>query len=122
MLPAATLPAARSFPGRAGIVACGALPGAAAPVPGWMPGELAAAGVAAEPGRVREGTGLGLVSCVTGPALIDEALAGTPARRARKITPRLAMQLSLARALEPGTAPGGAAGAGAAAAGGRSGL
>jgi hypothetical protein len=42
---------------------------------------------------------------VTGPALIDEALAGTPARRARKITPRLMMELSLARALEPGTAP-----------------
>ena len=88
-----------------GIVVCGALPGAAAPVPAWTAGELAAAGVAAEPGPVRDGTGLGLVSCVTGPALIDEALAGTPARRARKITPRLAMELSLARALEPGTAP-----------------
>jgi hypothetical protein len=88
-----------------GIVVCGALPGAAAPVPAWLPGELAAAGVAAEPGRVREGTGLGLVTSVTGPALIDAALAGTPARRARKITPRLMMELSLARALEPGTAP-----------------
>jgi hypothetical protein len=88
-----------------GIVVCGALPGAAAPVPAWMPGELAAAGVAASPGPVREGTGLGLVSCVTGPALIGEALAGTPARRARKITPRLMMELSLARALAPGTAP-----------------
>jgi hypothetical protein len=88
-----------------GIVVCGALPGAAAPVPAWLPGELAAAGVAAEPGRVREGTGLGLVTSVAGPALIDEALAGTPVRRARKITPRLAMQLSLARALEPGAAP-----------------
>jgi hypothetical protein len=88
-----------------GIVVCGALPGAAAPVPVWTVAGLAAAGVAAEPGRVREGTGLGLVSCVTGPALIDQALAGTPARRARKITPRLAMELSLARALEPGTAP-----------------
>ena len=87
-----------------GIVACGALPGAAAPVPAWLPGELAAAGVAAEPGPVREGTGLGLVTSVTGPALIDEALAGAPARRARKITPRLMMELSLARALEPGTA------------------
>ena len=63
-----------------GIVACGALPGAAAPVPAWTAGELAAAGVPAEPGPVRDGTGLGLVSCVTGPALIDEALAGTPVR------------------------------------------
>ena len=53
---------------------------------------------------MRDGTGLGLVSCVTGPALIDEALAGVPARRARKITPRLAMQLPLARGLVPGTA------------------
>ena len=40
-----------------GIVVCGALPGAAAPVPAWMPGELAAAGVPASPGPVREGTG-----------------------------------------------------------------
>ena len=88
-----------------GIVVCGALPGAAAPVPAWVPGELAAAGVPTWPGPVREGTGLGLVTSVTGPALIDEALAGTPARRARKITPRLMMELSLARALEPGTAP-----------------
>ena len=87
-----------------GIVACGALPGAAAPVPAWTAGELAAAGVAAEPGPVRDGTGLGLVSCVTGPALIDEALAGTPARRMRKITPRLAMQVALARGLMPGPA------------------
>jgi len=91
-----------------GIVACGALPGAAAPVPAWMPGELAAAGVPASSGPVREGTGLGLVTSVTGPALIDEALAGTPARRARKITPRLMMELSLARALwlcQPHLAP-----------------
>src|SRR6266702_3696590 len=81
-----------------GIVVCGALPGTAAPVPAWTAGELAAAGVAAaEPCPVRDGTGLGLVSCVTGPALIDEALAGTPARRTRKITPRLAMQVALAR-------------------------
>src|SRR6266496_2153961 len=41
---------------------------------------------------------------VTGPALIDEALAGTPARRTRKITPRLAMQVALARGLMPGPA------------------
>ena len=88
-----------------GIVACGALPGVAAPVPAWSPGGLAAAGVAAEPGRVRDGTGLGLLSCVISPAVLDEALAGVPGRRARKITPRLAMQLSLARGLEPGTAP-----------------
>jgi hypothetical protein len=88
-----------------GIVACGALPGAAAPVPAWTAAELAAAGVAAQPGPVRDGTGLGLVSCVAGPALIDEALAGVPARRVRKITPRLAMQVALARGLEPGTAP-----------------
>jgi len=87
-----------------GIVVCGALPGTAAPVPAWTAGELAAAGVAAEPGPVRDGTGLGLVSCVTGPALIDEALAGTPARRTRKITPRLAMQVALARGLMPGPA------------------
>ena len=53
---------------------------------------------------MREGTGLGLASAVLTPALLDEALAGTPARRARKITPRLAMQVSLARALMPGTA------------------
>src|SRR6266568_2785701 len=88
-----------------GIVVCGALPGTAAPVPAWTAGELAAAGVAAaEPCPVRDGTGLGLVSCVTGPALIDEALAGTPARRTRKITPRLAMQVALARGLMPGPA------------------
>jgi hypothetical protein len=94
----------RAGPG-GGVVVCGALPGAAAPVPAWTVAGLAAAGVAAEPGRVRDGTGLGLVSCVAGPALIGQALAGTPARRARKITPRLAMELSLARGLEPGTAP-----------------
>jgi len=88
-----------------GIVACGALPGVAAPVPAWTPGELAAAGVPAERGGGRDGTGLGLVSCVISPAVLDEALAGVPGRRARKITPRLAMQLPLARALEPGTAP-----------------
>jgi hypothetical protein len=88
-----------------GIVVCGALPGAAAPVPAWTEDELAAAGVPASPGPVREGTGLGLVSCVAGPALIDQALAGVPARRARKITPRLAVQVSLARGLEPGTTP-----------------
>jgi hypothetical protein len=96
----------RELPGPGGgIVVCGALPGAAAPVPAWTPGELAAAGVPASPGPVREGTGLGLASAVLTPALLDAALAGTPARRARKITPRLMMELSLARALEPGTAP-----------------
>lgn len=89
-----------------GIVACGALPGAAAPGPAWTAEHLAAAGIAGEPGRVREGTGLGLASAVITPALLDEALAGVPARRARKITPRLAMQVSLARALMPGTAAG----------------
>ena len=89
-----------------GIVACGALPGAAAPEPAWTAGQLAAAGIAGEPGPVREGTGLGLASAVITPALLDEALAGVPARRARKITPRLAMQVSLARALMPGTAAG----------------
>src|SRR3974390_541600 len=67
-------------PGR-GIVVCGALPGAAAPGPGGVRGELAAAGVPASPGPVREGTGLGLVTSVTGPALIGEALARTPAPR-----------------------------------------
>jgi hypothetical protein len=87
-----------------GVVVCGALPGAAAPVPAWTPGGLTAAGVTAEPGRVRDGTGLGLVSCVISPAVLDAALAPVPARRARKITPRLAMQVALARALEPGTA------------------
>jgi hypothetical protein len=89
-----------------GIVACGALPGAAAPEPAWTAGQLAAAGIAAEPGPVREGTGLGLASAVLTPALLDEALAGLPGRRPRKITPRLAMQVSLARALMPGTAAG----------------
>jgi hypothetical protein len=88
-----------------GIVVCGALPGTAAPVPAQSPGELAAAAVPTLPGPVREGTGLGLVSCVISPAVLDAALAGVPGRRARKITPRLAMQLSLARGLEPGTAP-----------------
>jgi len=89
-----------------GIVACGALPGAAAPEPAWTAGQLAAAGIAAEPGPVRKGTGLGLASAVLTPALLDEALAGLPGRRPRKITPRLAMQVSLARALMPGTAAG----------------
>ena len=89
-----------------GIVACGALPGAAAPEPAWTAGQLAAAGIAGEPGPVRKGTGLGLASAVITPALLDEALAGVPARRPRKITPRLAMQVSLARALMPGTAAG----------------
>jgi hypothetical protein len=87
-------------------VACGALPGAAAPEPAWTAGQLAAAGIAGEPGPVREGTGLGLASAVITPALLDEALAGLPGRRPRKITPRLAMQVSLARALMPGTAAG----------------
>ena len=89
-----------------GIVACGALPGAAAPGPAWTAEHLAAAGIAGEPGPVREGTGLGLASAVITPALPDEVLAGVPARRARKITPRLAMQIELARALMPGTAAG----------------
>src|SRR6266404_2793142 len=89
-----------------GILACGALPGAAAPEPAWTAGQLAAAGIAGEPGRVREGTGLGLASAVITPALLDAALAGVPGRRPRKITPRLAMQVSLARALMPGTAAG----------------
>jgi len=89
-----------------GIVACGALPGAAAAEPAWTAGQLAAAGIAGEPGPVREGTGLGLASAVLTPALLDAALAGLPGRRARKITPRLAMQVSLARALMGGTAAG----------------
>jgi hypothetical protein len=84
-----------------GIVVCGALPGTLAPVPAWTAGQLAAAGVAQGPGPVRDGTGLGLASAVLTPALLDEALAGTPPRRSRKITPRLAMQVSLARALMP---------------------
>jgi len=88
-----------------GVVVCGALPGAAAPEPAWTAVHLAAAGVAQQPGRVREGTGLGLASAVLTPALLDAALAGLPARRSRKITPRLAMQVSLARALMPGPAP-----------------
>ena len=88
-----------------GIVACGALPGAAAPEPAWTAERLAAAGIGGEPGPVREGTGLGLASAVLTPALLDAALAGVPGRRARKITPRLAMQVSLARALMPGPAP-----------------
>ena len=87
-----------------GIVVCGALPGAPAPEPAWTAGQLAAAGVAEVPGPARDGTGLGLASAVVSPALLDEALAGVPARRLRKITPRLAMQVALARAVEPGTA------------------
>ncbi len=86
-------------------MACGALPGAAAPEPAWTAERLAAAGIAAEPGPVREGTGLGLASAVLTPALLDAALAGLPGRRSRKITPRLAMQIELARSLMPGTAP-----------------
>ena len=66
---------------------------------------MAAAGITAGPGPVREGTGLGLASAVLTPALLDQALAGLPARRSRKITPRLAMQAGLARALMPGPAP-----------------
>jgi hypothetical protein len=89
-----------------GIVACGALPGAAVPCPAWTAELMAAAGMAGGPGPVREGTGLGLASAVITPALLDEALAGVPGRRARKITPRLAMQIELARALMPGTAAG----------------
>jgi hypothetical protein len=94
------------YPGPGGgIVVCGALPGAAAPEPAWTAAGLAAAGVAQQPGPVREGTGLGLASAVLTPALLDAALAGLPARRSRKITPRLAMQVSLGRALMPGPAP-----------------
>ncbi len=88
-----------------GIVACGALPGAAAPEPAWTAEQMAAAGITAGPGPVREGTGLGLASAVLTPALLDQALAGLPARRSRKITPRLAVQAGLARALMPGPAP-----------------
>jgi hypothetical protein len=88
-----------------GIVACGALPGAAAPEPAWTAEQMAAAGITAGPGPVREGTGLGLASAVLSPAVLDAALAGLPARRSRKITPRLAMQAGLARALMPGPAP-----------------
>jgi hypothetical protein len=88
-----------------GIVACGALPGAAAPDPAWTAEQMAAAGITAGPGPVREGTGLGLASAVLTPALLDQALAALPARRSRKITPRLAMQAGLARALMPGPAP-----------------
>ena len=54
---------------------------------------------------MRDGTGLGLVSAVITPVLLDTALDGVPARRSRKISPRLAMQVSLARGLAPGTAP-----------------
>ncbi|MGH7735955.1 MAG: hypothetical protein ACREOE_20225, partial [Gemmatimonadales bacterium] len=61
-----------------GIVACGALPGAAAPAPAWTAGELAAAGVPEPAGRVREGTGLGLAPAVLTPALLDRALAQRP--------------------------------------------
>src|SRR3974390_3437479 len=81
-----------------GIVACGALPGAAAPEPAWTARQLAAAGIAAEPGPVRKGTGLGLASAVLTPALLDAALAGVPGGRGREV--------SLARALMGGTAAG----------------
>ena len=43
----------------AGIVACGALPGAAAPVPAWTAGQLAAAGVAGGAGAGAGGDGAG---------------------------------------------------------------
>src|SRR5260370_16344925 len=56
-----------------GILACGALPGAAAPEPAWTAGQLAAAGIAGEPGRGRGGTGLGLASAGVTPALLGEA-------------------------------------------------
>ncbi len=64
-----------------GMVVCGALPGAAAPGPGWTADQLAAAGIAGYPRPVREGTGLGLASAVLTPALLDAALAGLPGRR-----------------------------------------
>src|SRR5713101_3340534 len=99
MLPGATLPAARYYvtPGRRRRSCAGPRRGARGERP-------ARAGIAGEPGRVREGTGLGLASAVITPALLDEALAGVPGRRPRKITPRLAMQIELARALMGGTA------------------
>ena len=101
-----------------GIVACGALPGAAAPVPAWLPGELAAAGVAAEPGPVREGTGLGLVTSVAGPALIGEALAGAPGPAGAEDHAAAHDGAVAGPGAGAGDRGGGAAGAGAAAAGG----
>src|SRR6266496_2032968 len=115
MLPGATLPAVRYYvtPGRRRRSCAGPRPARrkrpardAEAGPAWTAERLAAAGMAGGPGPVREGTGLGLASAVLTPALLDEALAGVPARRARKITPRLAMQIELARALMPGTAAG----------------
>ena len=82
----------RPGPG-AGVVVCGALPGAPAPRPAWTAAELAAAGVAAAPGPVRDSAGLGLLSAVFTPQLLGQVLAGVPSRRARKVTPRLAITL-----------------------------
>ena len=42
-----------------GIVACGALPGAAAPEPAWTAGQLAAAGIAGGAGAGAGGDGAG---------------------------------------------------------------
>ena len=42
-----------------GIVACGALPGAAAPEPAWTAGQLAAAGIAGSRGGCGRGRGWG---------------------------------------------------------------
>ena len=91
------------------------------PEPAWTAEQLAAAGVAEEPGPVREGTGLGLASAVLTPALLDEALAGVPARRPRKITPRLAMQVEPGAGADARDGCGDAAAAGAAAPGSRPG-
>ena len=87
-----------------GIVACGALPGAAAPVPAWTAGRAGGGGGGGGAGAGAGGDGAGAGVGVAARRCSDEALAGAPARRARKITPRLAMQVALARALMPGTA------------------
>ena len=90
------------FPGPGGgILVCGALPGAAAPEPAWTAEEMAAAGVAAVPGPVREvcpRAGVGGAHA----ALLGYGAGPGAGRRARKITLRLAMQVELARALMPG--------------------
>src|SRR5256885_8150745 len=87
-------------------ISCGALPGAAAPEPAWTAGQLAAVGIAAEPGPVREGTGLGLASAGITPALLGEAPAGAPGRRPPENTLRLAMPGGLGRGRVPRPAAG----------------
>src|SRR5260370_964589 len=72
------------------------------PAPGGRAGGGAARGRAPRRRRpARAGGGVGLGSAGLAAAVLDEALGGRARGRARKITPRLAMQVRLARALMP---------------------